>query len=642
MTSDISPPQASSGVSSTWAALAYHEIAPHEGKNLYTVCIRNFEEQVRYLTGNLPKNVGIPAVTFDDGHISQYRYAGPVLDRLNVRATFFATAGWTGRSDYMSASQLRELLALGHRIEAHGWAHKMLTLCSPSELYTELHYAKCALEDHLGTPVEAISIPHGRWNRTVLRMCAHLGYREIYISEPRLRHVDGLNARVIGRVMVTRDMSAAQVERLARTGSTSVGGRIRTGIKNGARRVLGEKRYHKFWRLLASRAIAAEHTQQVRQPLRVLQLISSQGFYGAESMLISLAKDLNNKSCHNVVGVFRNSEYPYPAVAERARQNGLQVEDIACRGQFDSMAVLQIRRLIYENGIDIIHTHGFKANFYGFMASRPLSIGRVATYHIDWPDRGWRLYCYHLLDRLILRRFNRIIAVSDAIERSLIRSLIPSRKTRVIANGIDLSPFIWCRRAREREFHGSSATTIGVVGRLTPQKGHQFLLQAAPGILAQRPDVRFVFFGDGPERENLQEAARVLGLESQVHFAGQSSDMPAVYSSLDLLVLPSINEGMPMTLIEGLASATPIIATAVGDVHKLIRNGETGLLVEPADPEALTGAVLKMLSDPIQAETMARTGQQLVQERFSAEVMAEEYSAVYRDVLGEIQRKASA
>lgn len=275
---------------------------------------------------------------------------------------------------------------------------------------------------------------------------------------------------------------------------------------------------------------------------------------------------------------------------------------------------------------------------YGALAVMTLGVPIIATYHLDWPDRGVALYCYHLLDRLILRRFKKVITVSNAIERSLRRSGLGRNKVMTIANGIDCTPFQLGATGPGMKKDKQENFIIGVVGRLTPQKGHRYLLQAAPSVLLKHPDVVFAFVGEGPERDSLQQTAASLGIEDHVMFWGVRSDMPTVYASIDLLVLPSINEGMPMTIIEALAAGRPVIATRVGDVAKLIHHGKTGLLVEAADPAALGAAITQCIAEPDLRASLAAHGQRLVCASFSAEAMGQRYLEVYGEVISGSRR----
>ena len=614
--------------------LTYHEIVPSPNPYFYSTTRDCLESHLRLITElKMSAAAGCPVeVTFDDGHTSHYEYALPLLEQFRIRGTFFVTAGWTGNQpDYMTAAQLKELTALGHRVQAHGWSHKHLTLCSPAELREELQHTRYVLEDRLGVPVDAISIPHGRWNMRVLEACARAGYKDVYISDPstRVKRRSGVN--IIGRITATRTMDRRALQNLLSTGHTSFTPRVNHRIKTGVRSVLGDRLYHRIWRLLASDTERIDGAIPSGRPPSILHLISSEGFYGAESMLVNLARALNANDCQTIVGVFQNSHNPHTEVGQRGREAGLTVEIIPCDGQIDRNSVRHIRGIIDQYGVDVVHTHGSKANFYGALAAGSLRVPLVATYHMAWPDRDLRLYLYHLVDRLILRRFRRIVAVSDAVARSLSHAGLSRRKITTVANGIDVLPFM--SHLQGGRSQNENRTVLGLVGRLTPHKGHCHLIEIAPALLADFPEVVFHFIGDGPERSNLEQMVRTRGLEDRILFLGYKTDMPAVYSSIDILLLPSISEGMPMTLIEALAAGRPVIASRVGDIPKLIRHGETGLLVGPGDRTALEMTIRQLLSDPAQRLRLGCAGQRWVCEQFSAENMARRYREVYSEVL---------
>ena len=574
-------------------------------------------------------------VTFDDGHLSHHRYALPLLEKHGIKAAFCVTAGWVGtQPSYMNTAHLRELTSLGHEVYAHGWSHKMMTCCTPAELYDELRLPKMFLEDALGIPVAAISFPHGRWNDRVLKMCAALGYQDVYNSEPHTGSVFRFGVRLTGRTMMTRALSATTFETLLASRQTArPGAKLKAAAKTMLRAAIGETRYRKLWRMAGSKKESLPAPAKLDRPLRILHLISSAGFYGAESMLLNLATASNAEGSRNIIGVFNNFKSKNIEIAERSQKNGLVSELIACRGRMDTAAVREIREVIFKHGIDIVHTHGCKANMYGLLAASPLRVPLAATCHMAWPDRSLALRTYHSLDRIVLRRFKKVITVSDPIQASLRKSGIRRQKLTTIPNGIDVTPFSSYSRSRPLNAAGEDRFVIGVVGRLIPCKGHRYLLQAAKQLINNFPNILCLFVGDGSELEPLRHIVTELQLENNVSFAGKQDNMPAVYSSIDILVLPSLSEGMPMTVIEGMAAGCPVIASQVGDIPKLIKHGETGLLVKPGSSEDLSQAISQLLSEPAQRREIASRGQHWVSEKFSARTMAQRYRDVYLDVL---------
>jgi peptidoglycan/xylan/chitin deacetylase (PgdA/CDA1 family) len=231
--------------------LTYHELSPHPPAYRYGLSCHDFEEHVR-LVAQLQGSSGYKAplvLCFDDGHISNYTHALPVLQKYACKAIFFVIASRIGESsDFMTWPQLKELIALGHRVEAHGWSHVFLTRCSDAELRIEVSQSKAVLEDKLGVPVEALSAPHGRWNRRVVRACSEAGYRSLYTSTPWAapRTID--QVEVIGRLMVIRSMDSAQLLNWLTMGRVETGlRRTQHALKQSAQYLLGNRLYHQLW-----------------------------------------------------------------------------------------------------------------------------------------------------------------------------------------------------------------------------------------------------------------------------------------------------------------------------------------------------------------------------------------------------------
>lgn len=370
--------------------------------------------------------------------------------------------------------------------------------------------------------------------------------------------------------------------------------------------------------------------------MRVFQLISSAGYYGAEAVVLNLAVALRRNGCDVRVGVFFNqhvvNSVPNTEITQRAEDHGLPVQIIPCSGKLDWKAVRTIRMYVQEQAIDVLHLHGYKADVYGYLACRNTSTKLISTCHL-WTHGDMALRFYSLVDRIVLRRFPTVVAVSENIAASLRRLGVSSEKIRVIDNGIDTLPFTSAEPSLRSDLLAGSAPIVGLVGRLARQKGPDYFLKAATMVKRHYPDALFVFVGQGPEKEILQAAVKRLSLEENVIFVGRRGDMPGVYTSLDVLVLPSRDEGMPMTIIEALAAGTPVIATRVGSVPELIKDEQTGLLLEPGDIEGLSNAIIRLLADSDLRQRYAQAGQQLVREQYSADAMAAKYLSLYTERL---------
>jgi peptidoglycan/xylan/chitin deacetylase (PgdA/CDA1 family) len=227
----------------------YHELRPERSAYSYVLGCEAFEEQVD-LFCRVRESGGVlwPRISFDDGHVSNYEYALPILESRGVVARFFLTVGWMGqRAGYLDWGQVRSLHDAGQRIGAHGWTHTLLTHCGALELERELGGARKALEDRLGSAITSMSLPGGRYNRRVLAACRAAGYREIFTSIPR---AEMSGAELVGRVNVRAGMSVAALEQLLRPGGAALAKMGRAHhLKEGAKALLGDRLYAKVWAL---------------------------------------------------------------------------------------------------------------------------------------------------------------------------------------------------------------------------------------------------------------------------------------------------------------------------------------------------------------------------------------------------------
>jgi peptidoglycan/xylan/chitin deacetylase (PgdA/CDA1 family) len=234
------------------AVLAYHEVTPEEIPYQYALSCRQLEDHLRLVsrvTGEAGSFQEPLVISFDDGHISHYELALPVLERYSVKAIFFVIAGRIGkRKGFMTWSHLKDLVADGHRVEAHGWSHTFLTSCNDTELHDEVRGSKEMIEDRVGVPVRALSAPHGRWDSRVARACEDAGYRELYTSNPWVSRRNGKNLAVMGRLVATQSMDADYLLRWLTMGSAEAARhRFKQNLKDSARYLLGDRLYYRMW-----------------------------------------------------------------------------------------------------------------------------------------------------------------------------------------------------------------------------------------------------------------------------------------------------------------------------------------------------------------------------------------------------------
>ena len=367
--------------------------------------------------------------------------------------------------------------------------------------------------------------------------------------------------------------------------------------------------------------------------MRVLQLISSEGLFGAERVVLELSKSLQTRDCHPIVGIIKNEYNPHVETVDEAMANNIDTVIFPCKSQFDMSVISLIRTFIRDKKIDVVHCHGYKSNFYGLLASKG-NIATVTTNH-NWLKSHWKLKIYCFLDSLWIRYFGRIVAVSEGVKADMLKYRVPEKKIRVIDNGIDLDRFsqeISTENVRKEFGLNGNSKVIGTIGNLGHEKAHSNLLKAAKGVIETDKAVRFLIVGDGALREYLMEEAVTLGIENHVIFAGYRKDIPELLSLMDIFVLPSIKEGLPMVLLEAMAAKKPVIATKVGAVPKVLRGG-AGILIEPGEVSGLKEAIRDLIEDREELQKLAANGFTRVKDMYSSENMSKSYLALYKDLI---------
>ena len=246
--------------------LAYHEVMS-ESTYAYCVSCKTFREHLSMLRSEAEETGCCAHITFDDGEQSQLQNALPLLAEQGITATYFVNPGLIGRErKFLSWEQLRQLQAAGHFVQSHGWSHKFLTSCNGQELAQELVKSKETLEQKLGSPVEEISLPGGRWDRRVIEACAHAGYKRVYVSDPWVTS-EMVGIEIIGRFMVRRTTSVAELKRIVERNKRALWKmKMRSHLKHSIVSVVGDGAYHRLWCALTGYNGFEAARQQGRSP----------------------------------------------------------------------------------------------------------------------------------------------------------------------------------------------------------------------------------------------------------------------------------------------------------------------------------------------------------------------------------------
>jgi glycosyltransferase involved in cell wall biosynthesis len=366
--------------------------------------------------------------------------------------------------------------------------------------------------------------------------------------------------------------------------------------------------------------------------MRVLQIISSSGMYGAEAVILNLSRFLNAGSHCSMVGVFSNSSAPNHQLHERAAKEGIESHLIPCKGQIDRTTIANIRELAVRTGADVVHAHGYKADIYVYLALRGSGIPSVSTCH-TWYDNDVAVFLYGVADRFVLRKYARVVAVSDEVRMRLLKAGIRREKIHLVRNGIDLRPFDKVVPSLREASASDRTLIVGLIGRLSVEKGIDIFLRAAARVVVECPGAKFVVVGEGPDRDKLELLIDELKIRENVSMLGRREDMASIYASLDVMVSSSRQEGMPMAILEGMASGLPLVATAVGEVPTVVMEDRTGVLVPPEDADSLAAGIVDLLQDSTKRLRLGAAAKQLIQEEYSAERMTADYLRVYAEAI---------
>jgi glycosyltransferase involved in cell wall biosynthesis len=362
--------------------------------------------------------------------------------------------------------------------------------------------------------------------------------------------------------------------------------------------------------------------------MKILHIISSGGMYGAEAVILNMSRSLNEGSHSSILGVFSNSTSPNLKLHEVATAQGVESYLISCIGQLDRTVPSSIRELANRTDADVVHAHGYKADIYCYFALRGSSLPLVSTCH-TWYDNDLTVSLYGKADRFILRSYAAVVAVSEEVKQRLLKAGVRAEKIHIVRNGIDLRPFDNAAPSLHDVSSQDHTPIVGLIGRLATEKGVDIFIRAAARVLTELPATKFVVVGEGPDREQLESLIDELQIRKNVFMLGRRDDMPGVYASLDIMVSASRREGLPMAILEGMASSRPVVATAVGAVPNVIVDGRTGLLVPPENVDALASKIVALLNNRTQRDYLGATAKKLIEQEYSAERMTEDYLHVY-------------
>ncbi len=368
----------------------------------------------------------------------------------------------------------------------------------------------------------------------------------------------------------------------------------------------------------------------------VVHLIDSAGFGGGERYVVDTVRNASSDIRHAVIVPH---DGPLKTELERA---DCPVTVVGMRRRFSARCVLDISRCLRRHNADIVHSHGYRANLHARLAALVSGAKHICTVHVslydylDTPAMVRRAYLIaERASSVVTRRF---ICISPAMFADMLRAGIRMNKLVQIPNGVDLKRFRPARAdddLRRRLGLSGKGPVIGTVGRMVAEKGQIFLIQAIALLKDSHPEIRCLLIGQGPLLEELKKQAKMLGVFENCVFPGVFEDIERLYPLMDVFVLPSLREPFGLVLLEAMAAATPVVATAAGGPVSFIRSGINGRLVAPKNESALAGAITDLLEAPGNRQRIASAGYRCVNRNFGIQRTVSKIEGVYRAVSGD-------
>jgi glycosyltransferase involved in cell wall biosynthesis len=356
------------------------------------------------------------------------------------------------------------------------------------------------------------------------------------------------------------------------------------------------------------------------------------GFGGLERVVLSIVKEIDRRKYDPS---FCTLLPPAPGMLEKMQELEVPCHILDKGAGVNYFLPIALRNLLLREKIQIVNSHDIGATLYAAVAAQLAGVPAVVhTEHSQILTKTRHLGIYGwVLNRLV----SYSISVSSDLERYLVETFgLPPKNVRTIPNGIDVSRFIFSHDVsylREELNLRDCDTVIGTIGRLTTQKGIDTLLAAFQLLQATRSNVRLVVVGEGELRNSLTKLAERLGIQEKVVFTGIRKDIPNLLHLFDVFVLSSLWEGQPIAIMEAMAAARPIVATAVGGNAEILKDGDYGLIVPPSDPAAMAKAIEALISDPELARAIAEKASAYARTHLDDRIMVRNYESVFSTLM---------
>ncbi|VAX38257.1 hypothetical protein MNBD_UNCLBAC01-2034 [hydrothermal vent metagenome] len=369
----------------------------------------------------------------------------------------------------------------------------------------------------------------------------------------------------------------------------------------------------------------------MNKKIRVIHLAENLNVGGAEYVMTMIARGLDKKKYYvEVWGIARGG-----SMVNILQAQGTVVKILGIFSYSNPFNILKLAKFFKDFQPDIIHSHTYFSNTISRLAAKlagvPTMVVHVHSIYSQYTAR-------HLwVERFLSRWTTKVISCSDAVRQFVLqKEKINPSLTTTIPNGVDVQKFsnIEDNSSLRHELNiKSDDIVLTTIASLTPQKGHRYFLEALTEIIKINQNVKYFLIGDGPLRKELEEYVEKLGLGKYVQFLGIRHDVPLLLKISNIFILPSLREGLPLVIIEAMASGLPVIATDVGGTSEVVKEGVTGLLVPAKDVQKLIDAVVTLFNNPVDVKVMGEQGRKRAVKYFSQDIMLKQIEKIYQGCL---------
>lgn len=378
----------------------------------------------------------------------------------------------------------------------------------------------------------------------------------------------------------------------------------------------------------------------MKKKTNILHIVTDLGIGGAEKNLLSIVKNYNRDKFNVFVAYSSGGDLEREFKKSSVNLYKFQNAKLRFRSGRGVSAVFKLYRFIKKHKINLVHTHLFVPYFWGGLAAKFAKIKLINTVQNIRDDYVGKVYKrLRFVERIFSHFTEREIVYNKISKEVLVRRGIDEEKIQIISGGVKVSKLLSYRTKNlkwvREKYNLNDVSTVGISGSLRPVKNHELFLKAAERVLKVLPKVRFVITGDGPERERLKKICSELDISNEVIFTGFVDDLYSIIEIFDIFVLTSLSEGQPVVILEAMALGKPVIATAVGGIPEVIKNGRTGILVPSNDDKTLSLVIIDLLQDEEKRKKIATAGQKMVEKNYNISKVVEQVENLYLRILSD-------